>query len=69
MLSLFYGSSFPEVLCKKAAIKNFAKRKKNPTYTRVSFLIKLQAEAYNYIKKKTLAQVFSSEFCKILKNT
>ena len=34
---------------------------------RVSFLIKLQA--YNFIKKETLAQVFSCEFSKISKNT
>ena len=29
---------------------------------RVSFLIKLQAEACNVIKKETLAQMFSCEF-------
>ena len=33
---------------------------------RVSFLIKL---ACNFIKKETLAQVFSCEFCEISKNT
>ena len=33
---------------------------------RDSFLIKLQASVF--IKKETLAQVFSSEFCKIFKN-
>ena len=32
---------------------------------RVSFLIKLQAEACNFTGKETLAQVFSCEFCKI----
>ena len=48
---------------------------------RVSFLIKLQASACNFIKKETLAsacnfikketlaQVFSCEFCEIFKNT
>ena len=35
----------------------------------VSFLIKLQVWACNFIKKETLAQVFSCEFCKISKNT
>ena len=39
------------------------------TCTRVSFLIKLQASACNFIKKDTLAQVFFSEFCEISKNT
>ena len=32
---------------------------------RVSFLIKLQASACKFIKKETLAQVFSSEFYEI----
>ena len=32
------------------------------------FLIKLQIEACNFIKKETLAQVFSCEFCEISKN-
>ena len=39
------------------------------TCARVSFLIKLQAEACNFLKKETLAQVFSCEFCEIFKNT
>ena len=39
------------------------------TCLRVSHLIKLQAEAYNFIKKETLAQVFSCEICEISKNT
>ena len=47
------------------------------TIARVSFLIKLQAEAWNFIEKETmelykkgiLAEVFYSEFCKIFKNT
>ena len=39
------------------------------TWARVSFLIKLQAQAYNFIKKETLVQVFSFEFCEISVNT
>ena len=35
----------------------------------VSFLIKLQVDDCSVIKKETLAQVFSCEFCKIFKNT
>ena len=34
---------------------------------RVSFLIKLQASAFNFIKKETLAQVFSCDFSKFLR--
>ena len=36
---------------------------------KVSFLIKLQVQACNLIKKDTLAQAFSCEFCEISKNT
>ena len=39
------------------------------TCARASYFIRLQAEACNFIKKETLAQVFSCEFCKISKNT
>ena len=39
------------------------------TLARVSILIKLQAKACNFIKKETLAQLFSREFCEISKNT
>ena len=39
------------------------------TCGRVSFLKKLQARARNFIKKETLAQVISCEFCEISKNT
>ena len=37
------------------------------TCARVSFLTKL-VEPYNFIKKETLAQVFSREFCENFKN-
>ena len=39
------------------------------TCARVSFLRKLQVSACNFIKKETLPQVFSYEFCEIFKNT
>ena len=41
------------------------------TCARASFLIKLQAEAEacNFINNKTLAQVFTCEFCEISINT
>ena len=39
------------------------------TCARASFLIKLQVEACSFIiKKETLAQVFSCEFCEIYKS-
>ena len=39
------------------------------TYNRASFLIKLQTQACDFIKKETLAQVLSCEFCEISKST
>ena len=39
------------------------------TCARISFLIKLQAQACKFIKKETLIQVLSCEFCKISINT
>ena len=39
------------------------------TCARSSFLIKLQADARNFIRNEALAQVFSCEFCEISKNT
>ena len=39
------------------------------TCARVSFFIKFQAGACKFIKKETLAQVSSCEFCEISKNT
>ena len=53
---------------RKVVLGNFAKAQEN-TCARASFLIKLQASPCNFIKKETLAQVFSFEFCKISKKT
>ena len=39
------------------------------TCARVSFLISCRLEPCNFIKKGTLAQVFSCELCEISKNT
>ena len=63
-----FRSCRPKVFCKKGVLRNFT------TFTgkhlcRASFLIKLQAWACNFIKKETLAQVFSCGFCEIPKNS
>ena len=55
-------SSRPEMFCKRVTLRTFAKFTGN-TCARVSFLINLQFIACNFIKKETLAQVFSCEFC------
>ena len=61
-------SSPAEVFCKKVFLKILQNSKEN-NCARTSFLIKLQAEAWNFIKKETLAQMFSCEFCEISKKT
>ena len=45
--------------------------RKNALNSAIAFLIlkSIRPQAYNFIKKETLPQVFSSEFCKISKNT
>ena len=58
------GSHWSRSSVKKRVIRNFTKFTEN-TCIRVSFY----AEACNFIKKETLAQVFSCEFCDIFKNT
>ena len=49
---------------KKGVLKNFAKSTWN-ICAKVSFLIKLQTSASNFITKEALAQVFSCEFREI----
>ena len=51
---------------KKIFLENSQNSQEN-TCARVSFLIKLQA--CHFIRKQTLAQVFSCEFCEFSKNT
>ena len=53
----------------KKVFSEISKNSQENTCARVSFLIKLPAEACNFIKRETLGQVFSCEFCKISKNT
>ena len=51
---------------KKIFLENSQNSQEN-TCARVSFLIKLQT--FRFIRKQTLAQVFSCEFCEFSKNT
>ena len=58
----------PEVFCKKRVLRNFAKFTGKHLYQ--SFLFnKVAGQVCNFIKKVTLVQVISSEFCEISKNT
>ena len=63
----------PEAVAQRCSIKEvFLKVSQNSlenTCARVSFLLKLQTETCNFIKKEILAQVLSCKFCKISTNT
>ena len=65
---VMFRSSRPEVFCKKGVL-DISQNSQENIYARISFLIKLQASVCNFIKKETLAQVFSCEFCEVSKNT
>ena len=60
-----FRSSRAEVFCKKGILKNFTKF----TGKHLCQSLFFNKAAGNFIKKETLAQVFSCEFCKIFKNT
>ena len=53
---------------KKGVLRNFRKINRKTPVPESLFKIKLQADACNFIKRETLAQVFSCEFCEISKN-
>ena len=59
-------SSRPEVFCKKGVLRNLAKFTEKQLCQSLFFNKGLQA--CNFIKKETLALVFSCEFCEISKN-
>ena len=56
----------PEVFCKKGVLKNFAKFT-GKHLCQSLFFNKVDLQACNFIKKETLAQVFSCKFCEISK--
>ena len=64
MMSFTSRSCRPEVFCKKGILSNFLGVLRNHLYQSL-FLTKLQA--CNFIKKETLAQVFSVNFEKFLR--
>ena len=56
----WFRSSRPEVFCKKVVLRSFTK------FTGKHLC---QSLFFNKVKKETLAQMFSCEFCEISKNT
>ena len=63
-----FRSSRPEVFCKKGVLRNFTKFTGKHLCQRL-FFNKVSGKGCNFIKKETLAQAFSCEFCEIFKNT
>ena len=61
------GGSYQRCSIKKGVLNNFAKF--NEKQLCQSLFFNKLPEASTFIKKETLAQVFSSEFCEIFKNT
>ena len=55
----------PRVVLYKIVLLEILQNSPESTCAGVSFLIKLQVSACNFIKKETLAQVFSCEICEI----
>ena len=53
----------------KKVVLEISQNLQENTCARVSFLIRLQGSDLQLYLKKTLAQVFSCEFCEISKNT
>ena len=66
----FYSQKQPPGgLLQKKVILEISQYSQENTCTRVPYLIKLQAEAGSFIKKETLAMVFSCKFREISKTT
>ena len=61
------GSIHRRSSVKKVLLK-ISQNLQKSTCTRISFLVKLLAEACNFLKKKTLPQVISCELCEFFKS-
>ena len=61
------GSSLMEVFFRKGVLKIFAKFTRKQM-CQSSFFNKVAGQAFNFIKKETVAQMFSCKLCKISKN-
>ena len=61
--------SRPQVFCEKGVLRNFPKIHRKTPEPESLFKLTCKLGTCNFIKKENLAQVFSSEFCEISKNT
>ena len=60
-----HRSTRPEVFCKKGVLKNFTQKFTGKYLCQSLFFNSYRPQTCNLIEKKTLAQVFSCEFCEI----
>ena len=67
--SIQHSEAVVQMCSVKKVFLEISQNSQENTCTRVSFLIKLQAWGLQLYLKKSLAQVFSCEFCGISKNT
>ena len=65
---MMYRSSHRRCFVRKNVLRNFPKFTWKHLCQSLS-LVKLKVSACNFIKRESLAQVFSCEFCKISKNS
>ena len=68
LITLIKQKQLREFFIKKVFLK-ISQKSQEKTCASASFLIKLQAEVYNFIKKETMVRVFSCEFCEIFKGS
>ena len=64
-----FRSSRPEMFCKKGVLRNFTKFTGKHLCQSLFFNKVADLKPATLLKKETLAQVFSCEFCKISKST
>ena len=64
------SEDFSEAIAQRYSVKkvllNISQNSQENPWVKVSFLIKLQAEACNFIKKEAKVQEFSCKFCEFL---
>ena len=65
---LQFRSSRPEVFCKEGVLRNFSKFT-GKHLCQSLFFNKVAGQACDFIKKETLAKLFSCEFCEVSKST
>ena len=64
-----FRSSLPEMFCNKGVLRNFAKFTGKHLFQSLFFNKLARLRPVTFLKKESLAQVFSCKFCEVSKNT